>query len=207
VLASVSSPPLSTIVASMLNSSDNLSAELITRELGKRVSGTGSTAEGTRVVAEEAAKLGLPTRGMQMIDGSGLDVGNRATCMLLQKAMDLGAEARFRSIWDGLAVAGRTGTLVHRLIGTPLEGRLHAKTGSIDGVVAFVGWIDAPRPIHFAFIANGTIPSARELGDDVVLAIARDGGVAYVHEPAAPVLALVPAPTRAGRAASAARVA
>jgi D-alanyl-D-alanine carboxypeptidase/D-alanyl-D-alanine-endopeptidase (penicillin-binding protein 4) len=207
VLASVSSPPLSTIVAFMLSSSDNLSAELITRELGKRVSGAGSTAEGTRVVAEEAAKLGLPTGGMRMTDGSGLDVGNRATCMLLQKAMDLGAQAPFRSIWDGLSVAGRTGTLVHRLIGTPLEGRLHAKTGSIAGVVAFVGWIDAPRPVHFAFIANGTIPSARQLGDDVLLAIARDGGVAYVHEPGPPALALAPAPSRAWQALPAARVA
>jgi serine-type D-Ala-D-Ala carboxypeptidase/endopeptidase (penicillin-binding protein 4) len=190
VLASVSSPPLAAIVASMLNSSDNLSAELITRELGKRVRGSGTTDAGTQVVEEEAAKLGLPTGGMRMIDGSGLDVNNRATCMLLQKAMDLGVQAPFRSIWDGLAVAGRTGTLHHRLTATPLDGRLHAKTGSIAGVVALVGYIDGPRPVHFAFIANGTIPSARALGDEVLLAIAQDQGVAFVHEPGAATLAL-----------------
>lgn len=178
ILASVFSPPLSSIVASMLNSSDNLTAEMITRELGKRVTGTGSTAAGTRVVKEVADRLGLPTRGMEMIDGSGLDVSNRATCTLLQKAMDLGDQAQFHSIWDGLAVAGQTGTLVRRLADTPLAGRLHAKTGSIAGVIAFVGYIDAPRPIHFAFIANGTIPSARQLGDDVLLAIAKDGNAA-----------------------------
>jgi D-alanyl-D-alanine carboxypeptidase/D-alanyl-D-alanine-endopeptidase (penicillin-binding protein 4) len=175
-LATVTSPPLSSIVASMLNASDNLSAEMITRELGKRVTGTGSTGAGTRVVEEEAAKLGLPTRGLEMVDGSGLDVSNRATCMLLQKAMDLGVQSQFHAIWEGLAVAGQTGTLVHRLENTPLAGRLHAKTGSIAGVVALVGYIDAPEPVHFAFIANGTIPSARALGDDVLTAIGKDTG-------------------------------
>jgi D-alanyl-D-alanine carboxypeptidase/D-alanyl-D-alanine-endopeptidase (penicillin-binding protein 4) len=202
VIASVSSPPLSSIVASMLNSSDNLSAELITRELGKRVRGSGTTDAGTQVIQEEANKLGLPIPGMRMLDGSGLDVNNRGTCLLLQKALGLGAQAQFGSMWDGLAVAGRTGTLHHRLVGTHLEGRLHAKTGSIAGVVGLVGYIDGPRPVQFAFIANGTIPSARALGDEVLMAIAQDQGVAYVPEPAAGItLAAAPA----GVPASAAR--
>jgi D-alanyl-D-alanine carboxypeptidase/D-alanyl-D-alanine-endopeptidase (penicillin-binding protein 4) len=183
VLASVSSPSLSSIVTAMLTSSDNLSAELITRELGKRVRGSGTTDAGTQVIESVAARLGLPTAGMRMTDGSGLDVNNRATCGLLQKALELGARAEFRPIWDGLAVAGRTGTLHHRLEGTPLEGRLHAKTGSISGVVGLVGFVEGPRPVQFSFMANGTIPSARALGDEVLLAIAQDQGVAYVPDP------------------------
>lgn len=180
VVASVSSPTLSSIVTAMLTSSDNLSAELITRELGKRVRGSGTTDAGTQVIESVAAKLGLPTAGLRMTDGSGLDVNNRTTCSLMEKTLELGSRPEFRPIWEGLAVAGRTGTLHHRLTGTPLEGRLHAKTGSISGVVGLVGFIDGPRPLQFSFMANGTIPSARALGDEVLLAIAQDQGVSYI---------------------------
>src|SRR5262249_50439017 len=43
-VASVRSQPLSTIVAWMLKTSDNLSAELLTKELGVRFNGQGTTA-------------------------------------------------------------------------------------------------------------------------------------------------------------------
>jgi D-alanyl-D-alanine carboxypeptidase len=48
-----------------------------------------------------------------------------------------------------------SGTLVNRWAGTPLQGHLAAKTGSISGVAAMAGVLDLGHPIHFAMVLNG----------------------------------------------------
>ena len=154
-LAELRSAPLGQVVASMLRSSDNLTAELLLRELDREAGGSGTTAGGTRVVTEEATRLGLATGAMHMVDGSGLDTGNRASCALLLGVLGLTGRARFGPIADGLAVAGQTGTLASRYGGTPVAGRLAAKTGSIDCAAGMVGRLEITRPITFAFLANG----------------------------------------------------
>jgi D-alanyl-D-alanine carboxypeptidase/D-alanyl-D-alanine-endopeptidase (penicillin-binding protein 4) len=154
VLARVTSAPLSEIVASMLRSSDNLTAELLVKEIDKKAGGTGTTDGGLATVLATAQRLGIPVTGVHMGDGSGLDPANRATCPSLLAALNMGDTAGFGAITSGLAVAGRSGTLVHRFNGTPLAGHLAAKTGSIDCAVAMVGRLDT-NGLHFALIVNG----------------------------------------------------
>jgi serine-type D-Ala-D-Ala carboxypeptidase/endopeptidase (penicillin-binding protein 4) len=155
VLARVASVPLGDIVASMLRSSDNLAAELLVKELDKKAGGSGTTAGGLAVVAATVQRLGIPTVGVSMGDGSGLDPADRATCPSLLAALNMGDAPGFGPVTSGLAVAGRSGTLVHRFGGTPLAGHLLAKTGSIDCAVSMVGRLDLKRPLHFALIVNG----------------------------------------------------
>ena len=155
VLARVSSVPLSDIVASMLRSSDNLAAEMLVKELDKKAGGSGATAGGLAIVASTVAGLGIPVAGVHMGDGSGLDPGDRATCPALLAALNMGDNPGFNAISNGLAVAGRSGTLVHRFGGTPLAGHLAAKTGSIDCAVSMVGRLDLKAPLRFALIVNG----------------------------------------------------
>jgi len=155
VLARISSAPLSEIVASMLRSSDNLAAELIVKEIDKKAGGTGTTAGGLAVVASVVQGFGISTTGLHMGDGSGLDPGDRTTCSALLGALDMGDKPGFGALATGLAVAGRTGTLVNRFRGTPLAGHLAAKTGSIDCAVSMVGRLDLKRPLRFALIVNG----------------------------------------------------
>ena len=155
VLARVASAPLSDIVASMLRSSDNLAAELLVKEMDKKAGGAGTTAGGLAIVAETVQRLGLPVAGLIMGDGSGLDPGDRTTCSTLLAALDMGDRPGFSALATGLAVAGRSGTLVNRFRGTPLAGHLAAKTGSIDCAVAMVGRLDLKRPLRFALIVNG----------------------------------------------------
>jgi D-alanyl-D-alanine carboxypeptidase/D-alanyl-D-alanine-endopeptidase (penicillin-binding protein 4) len=139
----------------MLRSSDNLAAELLVKEMDKKAGGTGTTAGGLGVVAATVQRLGIPTAGLSMGDGSGLDPGDRTTCSALLAALDMGDQPLFTPLVTGLAVAGRSGTLVNRFRGTPLAGHLMAKTGSIDCAVAMVGRLDLKRPLHFALIVNG----------------------------------------------------
>jgi D-alanyl-D-alanine carboxypeptidase/D-alanyl-D-alanine-endopeptidase (penicillin-binding protein 4) len=159
-LATVRSAPLSDIVAGMLRESDNTAAELITRELGVARAHDGSTAAGTKAVVEALAGAGLPTAGLRLGDGSGLEATNRATCSLLAAALRRPDRTGAPLLAPLLAVAGRSGTLTLRLADTPLEGKLRAKTGSLDGVSGLAGYLDGRRALSFAVLANGNLSDA-----------------------------------------------
>jgi D-alanyl-D-alanine carboxypeptidase/D-alanyl-D-alanine-endopeptidase (penicillin-binding protein 4) len=79
------------------------------------------------------------------------------------------------TIARGLPVAGLTGTLIHRYAGTPLAGRLRAKTGTLNGVAAFTGWLAAgqSRQVAFSYLVNGIGSEAegRALEDRVAAAL------------------------------------
>lgn len=163
-LAKVESPPMTAVVGEMVAASDNLGAELLTREIGLRVSQQGTTTAGVQAMLQKLTELGLPTANVALVDGSGLDRGNRLTCQLLDATLDLGAEAEFAGLWASLAVAGQSGTLVDQLDGTVLEGKLRGKTGSLDGVTSLVGLVEVGRPLRFAFIANGAFTEVGGIG-------------------------------------------
>jgi serine-type D-Ala-D-Ala carboxypeptidase/endopeptidase (penicillin-binding protein 4) len=154
-VAAVQSAPLHDLVASMLRASDNLAAELMTRELGVKVADQGTTAAGTKAIADKLRELGVPVDGLALVDGSGLDRGDRMSCTTLLTAFSFGARPEFGALWEGLAVAGQTGTLEDELRGSRLAGKLRGKTGSLQGVTGLVAVIDLGRSLRFAFIANG----------------------------------------------------
>jgi D-alanyl-D-alanine carboxypeptidase/D-alanyl-D-alanine-endopeptidase (penicillin-binding protein 4) len=154
-VASMESPPLSEVVAVLLQESDNLTAELLVKELGVRFGPGGSTAAGLAVVRDELASMGLPMNGFAAVDGSGLDRSDRLTCDLLEAALTkVGDDG---PLAQGMPLAGEDGTLARRFVGTPAAGRIRAKTGSLEGVVGLSGWATARdgQPIQFSFLANG----------------------------------------------------
>lgn len=155
-VAKVTSPRLDTIVASMLTVSDNYTAEMLVRAIGRAAGGTGSTGAGLRGVTDALKLLGVPTAGLSLVDGSGLSHHDRVTCSALLAAVVLGNRSEERALRTGLAVAGRTGTLALRFVGDPLAGNLRAKTGHIDGVVGLAGVVSTTAGVvRFAFVANG----------------------------------------------------
>jgi len=173
VIATVRSAPLGQIVAAMLRASDNYAAEMLVKELDRHFDGPGLTAGGTTRVVEELGRLGVPVDGVHLNDGSGLDVGNRATCRALIGALDLSRKPRFSVLDSGLAIAGATGTLAKRYKGSPAEIRLAAKTGWINGAAAMVGRIALEPTRRFALVFNGQFgwPHARAVQDRVVAAL------------------------------------
>jgi D-alanyl-D-alanine carboxypeptidase/D-alanyl-D-alanine-endopeptidase (penicillin-binding protein 4) len=152
-IASVASAPLADIVDEMLTDSNNETAELLTREIGRRHVATGTSAAGTRAIPTVLAPLGVNVDGVDLTDGSGLAHENRVTCRALMDVLVLANRPKFAALDRGLAVAGQTGTLATRFVGTPLAGRLRAKTGHIDGVVGLAGVVSPGA--RFAFVANG----------------------------------------------------
>lgn len=173
-VATVRSAPLSDIVAGMLRESDNTAAELVTKELGVVRAHEGSTAAGTKAIADALAAAHLPMAGLRLGDGSGLEITNLVSCSLLAAALRLPAPSRGPGLANLLAVAGQTGTLALRLNNTPLDGKLRAKTGSLDGVSGLAGYLDGRRSLSFAFLANGRLSDAagRVLQDRLVALLA-----------------------------------
>jgi D-alanyl-D-alanine carboxypeptidase/D-alanyl-D-alanine-endopeptidase (penicillin-binding protein 4) len=170
VIATVRSAPLAQIVAGMLRASDNYVAEMLVKELDHQYGGPGLTAGGTARVVEEDGRLGVPVDGVHLADGSGLDIGNRATCRALLGALTLSRLEPFSVLDSGLAIAGRTGTLAKRYIGSPAEVRLAAKTGWINGAAAMVGRIAIQPTRRFALLVNGSFgwPAAQAIEDRIV---------------------------------------
>ncbi|MDQ3574478.1 MAG: D-alanyl-D-alanine carboxypeptidase/D-alanyl-D-alanine-endopeptidase, partial [Actinomycetota bacterium] len=176
VLARISSPPMRELVAEMLLHSDNLTAELLVKELGHRFANDGSTASGVRVLRETLSSLGLPVSDFSAVDGSGLDRGDVVTCGLLLSAVE--ANGPTGPLAAGLPVAGRSGTLAQRFSGNPAVGRLRAKTGSLDNVTGLAGYVEPVRAgphLAFALLAND-VPSdglGRALQEQVGAILAR----------------------------------
>ncbi len=163
VLASIESAPLSSIVADMMTRSDNDTAEMLVKEIGLVGAGVGATPEGLQVVDSTVRSWGVPMENVVLADGSGLSTNNRLTCDTLIGVVDHLADT---SVVDGLAVAGRSGTLIDEFLGSPVEGQLVAKTGTLTNppadadppeVKALAGSLEAANGdgITFALVLNG----------------------------------------------------
>lgn len=151
-LAAVESPPLQQVVTQLLQESDNLTAELLMKELG-RLGGSPSTAAGTARAMEVLAGAGIDLSGAVIVDGSGLSPDDRATCHLLTDL--LGRPETGPLLVEGLPVAGQSGTLTRRFVDTPLAGHLRAKTGSLNSVSSLTGVVeDEDGAMTFAYVAN-----------------------------------------------------
>lgn len=150
-------PPLSDVIAEMLSWSDNTTAELLSKELGLKVNGAGTTANGIKATIDTLNAMGMPTTGLVMNDGSGLDDGNRLTCDLLDAVLDKqGPES---VLAKGLPVAGQKGTLRKRMRGTVADGKVFAKTGTLTKppVASLAGFetTKSGDTVTFVFIQNG----------------------------------------------------
>ncbi len=155
-LARLVPPPLAQDVKVTNKVSQNLHTELLLRRIGA-ARGGGSVAAGLAGVEAVAAKAGVPRSGWDLADGSGMSSYNRisprAMVTLLSWAAGRPWAAQFRST---LPVAGVDGTLRARFRGTPLEGRLWAKTGTLNAANALAGYMTAKSgaPLVFAAYAN-----------------------------------------------------
>jgi D-alanyl-D-alanine carboxypeptidase/D-alanyl-D-alanine-endopeptidase (penicillin-binding protein 4) len=181
-VAKLDSKPMSINVQEMLKRSDNTTAEVLAKDLGALAGSPGTTAGGAQVVQDTLTNLGLPTEGSVTIDGSGLDPGNRVTCDLLVAALD--HQGAHSAVADDLPVAGKSGTLRKRMRGTAAEGKIRAKTGTLNDVGALAGFATAAsgEDLTFAFVINGALPSSQALGDQLGVALARYGvGVALAQ--------------------------
>ena len=154
-VAATASPPLLHILRTVNRASDNFTAELLLKHLGAVESGRGTSAAGTAAVRRILAGAGIPLGGVRLVDGSGLSLLNRLTARTLVTILAAAwADPLMRgSFLSSLAVAGRTGTLKHRLRRPPAVGRVFAKTGTTARSSALAGFVSGRYA--FAVLQNG----------------------------------------------------
>jgi D-alanyl-D-alanine carboxypeptidase/D-alanyl-D-alanine-endopeptidase (penicillin-binding protein 4) len=180
VVAGLRSAPVGDLLHDMLTNSDNFYAEMLLKEVGRRASGRGSFESGLAAVRRLAAEAGVQLTG-RAADGSGLSRDNarrpREWVDLLVAARD---QPWFDQLLGGLPLAGRTGTLTNRFRGTPAEGNLRAKTGSVQQTRALSGYLTTAggRQVVFSLIVNSNPVPAAVLAamDNVVTTMAASPG-------------------------------
>jgi len=170
-LATRSSPTLGELVTTINHRSDNLSAELVFRSVGRSVGGAGTFASGAQAVAQFLARqVGIPATSVAVSDGSGLSILNEATPRSLVQLLAYERKAsEGRYIWESLPVAGEGWG--ERMADTPAAGRLRAKTGTLKDVSALSGYVttESGEELAFSIIVNdaGSIARARQVQDRI----------------------------------------
>lgn len=151
------SAQLSSIVHATLTDSINFDAEMMFREAGAQLTGHGSPKTGLEAERSVAKRLGGLPLGV-VHDGSGLSYADRSSPEILQQWLArLRSTPYYSSIYDGLPVSCRTGTLEYRMCGPNLAGQVHAKTGTLTRVSTLSGYVAtmSGQPVTFSFLASG----------------------------------------------------
>ncbi|HEY2437769.1 MAG TPA: D-alanyl-D-alanine carboxypeptidase, partial [Solirubrobacteraceae bacterium] len=125
-LATVSSPPMSTVLRLTDLQSDDLFAEMLTKQLGIRFAGAGTTAAGAGVISQVIASYGVHPR---IVDGSGLSRSDLSSPLqVIELLQQLYGTEVGRTLDATLPVVGVDGTAKTIANNTAAQGRCIAKT-------------------------------------------------------------------------------
>lgn len=155
-LAKLTPPPLIEDVTVTNKVSQNLHADLLLRRVSL-AKGSGSIADGQVAVNDMLARAGVEPWRIDLSDGSGMSSYNRVSprglISLLRWTAGQPWGVAFR---ETLPIGGVDGTLSRRLKGTPLEGKVFAKTGTLSVSNALSGFMTTAsgQTLIFAALAN-----------------------------------------------------
>ena len=139
ILLGYDSPQLGTLMRSCLHRSDNLYAESFLRLFGIN-NGTDGSFDGSAVMAmQHWDALNYPVEGIRIVDGSGLSRENRLTAEFLGNVLK-----NLRNDPDYLTyfpLVGEEGTVRNFMKDTRLKGRMALKTGSMNGIQSYAGYV------------------------------------------------------------------
>lgn len=144
LLASVSSPPLTSIIEQMLLESNNVIAENLARHLAIALGLPATFTGAADADITELRRLGITTP-VHLVDGSGLSPLDGIAPETLIRVLALAAKTpKLRAAVTGLPVAGFAGTLttgqsIFGGIGGAARGVVRAKTGNLSTVASLAG--------------------------------------------------------------------
>ena len=153
------------VLTRMMKHSDNLFAEAMFYAIAasggyKYVKATDTKA----IVRRLMNKIGIPSTGYRIADGSGLSLYNYVSpsveVALLRYAF---RNANiYMHLYPSLPIAGTDGTLKKRMKGTKAEANVHAKTGTLTGIYSLAGYCRAAdgNMLAFCIINQGAMSSA-----------------------------------------------
>ena len=177
VIAVLESAPLTESLRRVSKDSENLHADLVLRRLGL-LDGTGSRRYGVAQLNALMSEAGIPETGYAFHGGSGMSIYNRISPRSMVQLLTFAARQPWFEQWlADQPIGGVDGSLERRFGGTPLEGKIFAKTGTLNGANALSGVMEAAsgKRLLFSIIANdrpATTLSATPEMDAALVAIA-----------------------------------
>jgi D-alanyl-D-alanine carboxypeptidase/D-alanyl-D-alanine-endopeptidase (penicillin-binding protein 4) len=179
VLASHVSAPLVEDVVLTNKVSQNLHAELLFHDLGRRATcHDGSIAASASMVRAFLIHAGVDGNDFTFFDGSGLSAHDLVTPRAAATFLAYAAKQPWFAAWKAsLPEGGVDGSLETRFPELPLKGHLFAKTGTLGESRALSGYLDAAsgRTILFSVMVDDHAPGGsadRVVMDKIVAAIA-----------------------------------
>ena len=143
ITSTASEVTLSDIVAVTNKRSHNLYAETILKTIGVERMNKSDYESSIAAVMQMFDSLKIYRNAIMLADGSGLSRKNLITAKFMCDFLDkMYLSPVFDIFYQSLAVPGEEGTMRNMMKGISNASRIHAKTGSIDGVRAYAGYVE-----------------------------------------------------------------
>ena len=157
------SPPLRDILPALMKPSQNQIAEILLRTIGLERGGLGTADSARKIVGQQLLAWGVQPDGFVIRDGSGLSDQDLLTPETIVRVLDrIQRDTAFAAYYNSMPIAGVDGTIDTRMKGTPAEGNVHAKTGTLAKARSLSGYVttaDGERLIFSILANNTTTPS------------------------------------------------
>jgi len=153
------------VLQRMMKDSDNHYAESMFYQTAASTGRRPARAIDARTVTKKLInRLGLNADNYRIADGSGLSLYNYVSAELLTKLLRHAwrTPSIYKALSEALPIAGVDGTLKKRMINTPAQGNVRAKTGTLTGITSLAGYCTAPdgHQLCFAIINQGILSNA-----------------------------------------------
>jgi len=150
--------PLKTLLIKVLQDSNNIYTESMTKALGLATFGQGSFQKGTQAIQEILTRESpLEFSQTRLSDGSGQSRYNLISPLLISKLLyQMREDPNFVDYYNALSVSGTNGTLANRMKTKSLTGKIVAKTGSAIGTSTLSGYFtgNSNRSYLFSLMIN-----------------------------------------------------
>ena len=160
------SEPLSEIIKETNVNSNNLYAEALFRYLGTRYTLPGTIHNSSDLLRDYWRRRGVTIQNAIIRDGCGLAPQDAVSAQTFVQILTIMSRSANKDAWwASLPVSGQSGTLKTLCPKTELEGRIHAKSGTIAGTKNFAGYIDMPNGDTwvFAILINSAPGKAKNI--------------------------------------------
>lgn len=154
---------LGDLLPRMMKKSDNLYAESMFYQLAAQTGKPYAQAKDAKeTIKELIERLGHDSKRYRIADGSGASLYNYLSPCLLIDFLRYAYENKhiFQPLYKSMPIAGKDGTLQYRMKKNSLAyGKVHAKTGTVTGVVSLAGYACASNGhlLAFAMINQNTL--------------------------------------------------
>ena len=188
ILGTAQSATLNHIAGIANHQSDNFCAETLLKAIGKADNGSDDYDSATDALHRALAPIGLagPSAGMRFADGSGLSRKNYLSPEFLVSLLrGMARTSLYKDYLNSLPRPGqKNGTLATRLpkASASVKNRIYMKSGSMNGVRCFSGYIipsdgDTKNTIAFSVMVNNYVGRQAELApvlDRLILELAKE---------------------------------